>query len=79
MSDEGEPGSALRTVAGQGLTQAGARRLDLVAQTLDDVQQRETRAFFASYPALLQHCAQNHYPLDAELLAAHAMRWTGAV
>ena len=75
MSDPTPPGSALRTLAGQALTVAGARRLDLVAQTLDDVQQREIRAFFARHPDLLLHCVQNHYPLDAELLAEHALRW----
>jgi hypothetical protein len=75
MSDPTPPGSALRTLAGQALTVAGTRRLDLVAQTLDDVQQRETRTFFETHLSLLQHCVQNQYPLDSELLAAHAMRW----
>ena len=56
MPDTVLPGGALRTVAAQALTLASANRLDLVAQTLDDVQQRETRAFFEAHLPLLQHC-----------------------
>jgi len=65
----------LRTVGAQALTLASANRLDLVAQTLDDVQQRETRTFFETHLPLLQHCVQNQYPLDADMLATYALRW----
>ena len=66
MPDTVLPGSALRTVAAQALTLASTNRLGLVAQTLDDVQQRETRVFFEAHLPLLQHCVQNQYPLDAD-------------
>ena len=51
------------------------RRWDILASTLQTLEQTETAQFFADCPGLLMPCVQRHYPLDGEQIHRHAERW----
>ena len=51
------------------------QRLDLVAQSLADLENRRTVEFFKKFPTLLKQCAERHYPLAPDLLSQPGVQW----
>ncbi len=57
------------------LSVALSRRCDIVASTLETLEQAEIIQFFREYPELFGQCVQRYYPLTEAQLARYADQW----